>query len=161
MLAQRAEGVLLLLRSTWEGDEATAGQAAQRVAAASAGLSAVVAVWQDTALADRIRTGLDEQSAASRAYAAAVAVDDTAGADRARGRMGEISRELGDVLAGTTDGRIADYVPPQDAAQYRAYVDALAAGDAAGADAAAEWLRGRLSREGAALAAGLDDGGPS
>ena len=52
-------------------------------------------------------------------------------------------------------------VPPQDAAQYRAFVDALEGEDAAAAEEAAAWLRGRLSREGTALAAALAEGGPA
>jgi hypothetical protein len=75
--------------------------------------------------------------------------------------MAEVSRDLGAVLDGVTGGRIAEYVPPQDAAQYRAFVDALQAEDAAAAEEAAQWLRGRLSREGTALAAGLSGGVPS
>lgn len=161
LLAARADANLALLRSTWSGDEDTASQAAQAVATSSSGLSAVVGNWYDTAAATRIRTGLDEQSEASRAYAAAVAAGDVTAADEARAQMGEVSRDLGEVLDSVTDGRIADYVPPQDAAQYRAYVDALDAGDAAGTDEAARWLQGRLAREGAALASVLSGTGPS
>lgn len=75
--------------------------------------------------------------------------------------MAEVSRDLGAVLAGVTDGRIAAYVPPQDAAAYRAFVDALEAGDTRAAQEAAEWLEARSAREGAALALGLAGGSPS
>lgn len=160
-LAARAAGNLALLRSTWAGDEAAAARAARALATSSTGLSAVVTAWRDTDLAIRLRTGLDEQSQASRAYAAAVASGDVTAADEARARMGEVSRDLGAVLDTATDGRIAAYVPPQDAAKYRAYVDALQAKDVAAADEAAEWLRGRLTREGAALATSLAGGAPS
>lgn len=159
-MSARAEANLALLRSTWAGDRAAAGRAARAVVASNSGVSAVVTAWRDADLAGRIRSGFEEQSDASTAYATAIASGDQAAADAARGRMGEVSRGLGDVLDGVTDGRIADYVPPQDAAQYRAYVDALHAEDAAAADQAAAWLRSRLSREGAALAAALSEGGP-
>lgn len=159
-LTARAEANLALLRSTWGGDASTAARAARDLAASSTGLSAVVTAWGDPSLASRLTTGLDEQSEASRAYAAAVASDDVAAADRARAQMADVSRRLGAVLDRVTDGRIAAYVPPQDAAKYRAYVDALQAEDEAAARDAAEWLRARLEREGAALAAGLTGGGP-
>lgn len=161
LLTSRADGTLALLRSTLEGDEAAAAVAARTVAASSSGLADVVGAWYDTGTATRVRAGLDAQSEASRAYAGAVAAGDGAAADRARAQMGAVSRELGAVLDTVTDGRIADYVPPQDAAQYRAYVDGLGVGDAAGAEAAAQWLRGRLAREGVALAAAVPGGGPS
>ena len=160
-LGARAEATLALLRSTWQGDDAAAARAARGITRSSAGLSAVVASWWDTALATRVADGLDQQSAASADYAAAVASGDVAGADRARTRMGEVSRALGTVLDGVTGGRIAAYVPPQDAAQHRAFVDALERGDARAAEDAAAWLRGRLVREGTALAAGLSEGGRS
>ena len=159
-MAARAEGNLALLRGAWRRDDAAAARAARAVAASSTGLSAVVAAWWDTALAERIASGLDQQSQASQAYAAAVGLGDVAAADDARARMGEVSRELGRVLDGVTQGRIATYVPPQDAAQYRAFVDALEAEDAATAEQVAAWVRGRLLREGTALASGLE-GGPS
>lgn len=161
LLAALADGNLALLRSTWAGDAAAASRAAQAVATSSSGLSAVLGAWYDPATATLIRSDLDRQSEASRAYAGAVAAADLPAADRARARMGEVSRRLGEVLDKVTDGRIAGYVPPQDAAQYRAYVDALEAGDTVGRDEAARWLRGRLAREGAALAAGLSEAGPS
>lgn len=161
LLTARVEGNLSLLRSTWSRDEAGAAGAAEDLATSGAGLHAVLSAWWDDDLAGRVRTGLDEQSLASRAYAAAVAAGDGTAADRARGRMAEVSRALGGVLAGVTDGRIAGDVPPQDAAQYRAFVDALEADDAVRADEAAAWLRARLAREGAALAAGLAGAGPS
>lgn len=157
-LAARAEGTLALLSSSWRGDVPAATLAARAVAASSSALSQVVAAWGDPELAARVRAGLDQQSAASRAYAEAVASGDAAGADRARAQMGEVSRRLGRVLDPVTDARIAAYVPPQDAAQYRAYVDALEAGDDRAAEQAAAWIRGRLVREGAALAAGLAEG---
>jgi hypothetical protein len=160
-LAARADANLALLRSTHAEDEAGAARAAQAVASSTAGLSSVVAVVQDEALAARLRTGLDRQTGASRDYAAAVAAGDVPAADRARAEMGAVSRDLGRVLAGVTGGRIAAYVPPQDAAQYRAYVDALEQGDTAAADEAATWLRARLAREGAALAPSLSGGGPT
>lgn len=95
------------------------------------------------------------------AYAAAVAAKDVVAADRARVQMGEVSRDLGRVLSAVTGGRIATYVPPQDAAKYRKFVDALQAQDEAAADEAARWLRARLVREGTALASALSGGGPS
>jgi hypothetical protein len=120
-----------------------------------------VTTWWDADLATRVRTGLDEQSRASRAYAGAVAAGDTAAADQARADMAEVSRLLGSELDRVTGGRIATYVPPQDAAHYRAFVDALQADDTAAAQEAADWLRARLGREGAALAQSLSGGGPS
>jgi hypothetical protein len=161
LMAALADGNLALLRSTWAGEGAAASQAAQAVATSSSDLSAVLSAWYDPATATQIRSGLDQQSEASRAYAGAVAAADVPAADRARARMGEVSRRLGEVLDEVTDGRIAGYVPPQDAAQYRAYVDALEGGDTVDRDEAARWLRGRLVREGAALAAGLAGAGPS
>ena len=160
-LAARADANLGLLRSTWEGDRAAADRAAAAVAASSTGMSAVVTAWRDTALADELEAGLDRQSEASQAYAAAVASGDVDAADRARAEMAEVSRELGAVLAGVTGGRIAEYVPPQDAAKYRAFVDALEAGDTRAAQEAAQWLEARLAREGAALALVLAGGSPS
>lgn len=159
-LTARANANLALLRSAWAGDEAAATVAEQALATSSEGLAAVVSAWRDPDLASRIRAGLDDQSEASRAYAAAVGRGDTAAADEGRTRMGEVSRELGGLLDGVTDGGIATYVPPQDAARYRAFVDALEAEDAEAADEQAQWLRSRLAREGLALAAGLE-GGPS
>ena len=152
LLRRRAEQNLLLLRSTLERDADTAALAARGVDAAGEGLSVVLSEQSDAGSASRIRARLDEQSEAGRSYARAVASADTAGADRARGRMAEASSDLGNVLAGITGGRIAASVPPQDAGQYRAFVDALAAGDMRQADLIAAWLRGRSARQGVALA---------
>jgi hypothetical protein len=160
-LSARADANLALLRSTWASDEAASARAAEALSRTSEGFAAVVAAWEDRALATRLRAGLDEQSQASRDYATAVAASDTVSADWARGRMAEVSRGLGAELARLTRGGIASHVPPQDAAKYRMFVDALEAGDAAAADATAKWLRARLGREGVALADALAGGGRS
>ena len=154
-LSARADASLALLRSTHAGDDRAAAQAAQALSGSTAAVAAVVTAWEDEGVASRLRAGLDGQSQASRDYAAAVAAGDAASADAARGEMGEVSRDLGRQLDALTDGRIASYVPPQDAARQRAYVDALEAQDDAAAQETAGWLRARLAREGAALATAL------
>ncbi len=132
------------------------GRGARRAAA----LAAVVGAWYDTGTATRVRAGLDAQSEASRATPERSRPGTAPAPTRPGREMGAVSRALGAVLDPVTGGRIADYVPPQDAAQYRAYVDGLDAGDAAGAGAAAQWLRGRLAREGVALAPAAPGAGP-
>lgn len=155
VLAGRAAGLTGLLAAVLDGDAAAAASARSTLKSSGDDLERVVSVWAGRPLATEIRRGLDQQAAASRAYAEAVREGDVAGADRARADMGEVSRRLGLTLDRVTSGRIASYVPPQDAGGMRAYVDALAAGQDASAAETAQYLSGRLSREGAALAAAL------
>lgn len=155
VLAGRAAGITAMLQAVLDRDARASASAMSALDATGDDLERVVSVWGGEELATGIRRDLDQQASASRAYAEAVRAGDLAAADRARADMGNVSRRLGQTLDRVTSGRIASYVPPQDAGGLRAYVDALVAGQDASAAETAQWLSGRLSREGTALAAGL------
>lgn len=155
VLAARAAGNTALLGAVVAGDDAGAAAATDAVTGSSEDLVSVVSAWDSPELATELRLGLDQQTAASRAYAEAVAAGDAVEADRARAAMGSVSRTLGATLERVTGGDIAAYVPPQDAGRLRAFVDARSAGDAEEASEHEQWLRARLTREGAALARAL------
>jgi hypothetical protein len=155
VLAARAAGNTALLRAVLAGDDGAASEASAALNTAGDDLQSVLTAWGGADLAAQVRSGLDRQTAASRAYAEAVRDGDASGADRARADMGSVSRALGATLDPVTGGGIAPYVPPQDAGRLRDFVDALRAGDAAAASEQERWLRARLTREGTALARGL------
>ena len=155
VLAARATGNTALLRAVLAGDDAAVSEALSALDTAGDDLQSVLAAWGGADLAAQVRSGLDRQTAASRAYALAVRDGDASGADRARAEMGSVGRALGGTLDRVTGGGIGPYVPPQDAGRLRDFVDALRAGDAAAASEQERWLRARLTREGDALARGL------
>lgn len=155
VLMARATATTSLLRAVVTGELETAAAAAAAVDATSNELETVLTTWTDAERAAQLREAFDLQVVAGRAYATAVRDDDDAAADQARAELGATSRVLGTSLEELTSGAVTRFVPPEDAARMRDFVDAHAAGDAATAADLEAWLTARTGREGVAIATAL------